>query len=171
MNLTAVRDPEQIMRRHFLESILCAQALPLGLRTLLDFGSGAGFPGLPIAICRRDLAVTLAESQTKKSAFLREALRSLGVAGSVHSGRAETLGRQFDCVTLRAVDKMEQAVRAASQLVCASGWLAVMTTKSEGEKVERAAGCGFVWSPDTDLPGSEQRVLMLGHLTAAYLER
>jgi len=73
MNLTAVRDEEGILRRHFAESIVCARILPPGITTLLDFGSGAGFPGLPIALCRREIAVTLAESQGKKVAFLREA--------------------------------------------------------------------------------------------------
>ncbi len=51
-NLTAIRDEEGILSRHFLESILCAHALPAGIQTLLDFGSGAGFPGIPIALMR-----------------------------------------------------------------------------------------------------------------------
>ena len=77
------------------------------LASLLDFGSGAGFPGLPIALCRPEIAVTLAESQGKKSAYLREAVRVLGVTVMVHSARAEDLRTVFDCVVLRAVDKME----------------------------------------------------------------
>jgi 16S rRNA (guanine527-N7)-methyltransferase len=52
INLTAVRDEDGILRRHFVESIACAQALPAGIATLLDFGSGAGLPGVPIALCR-----------------------------------------------------------------------------------------------------------------------
>src|ERR1700751_4989766 len=75
-NLTSVRDEEGILSRHFVESIACAQALPAGISTLLDFGSGAGFPGIPIAICRPEIAVTLAESQGKKAAFLLEANRA-----------------------------------------------------------------------------------------------
>ena len=71
MNLTAIRDEEGILARHFVESIACARALPAGIGTLLDFGSGAGFPGIPIALCRPEIAVTLAESQGKKAAFLR----------------------------------------------------------------------------------------------------
>ena len=80
VNLTAIRDEDGILRRHFVESIACARALPAGIATLLDFGSGAGFPGIPIALCRPEIAVTLAESQGKKAAFLREALRQLGLA-------------------------------------------------------------------------------------------
>src|ERR1700738_186517 len=84
MNLTAVRDEEGILRRHFSESIVCARALPLGIGTLLDFGSGAGFPGIPIALCRSEIAVTLGESQAKKAAFLREAARVLNLGVKVH---------------------------------------------------------------------------------------
>ena len=83
--------------------------------------------------------MTLAESQGKKAAFLQEALRVLGVAAKVHSGRAEGLGRSFDCVTLRAVDRMGRAVHAAAELVGPGGWLALMTT---GGALEEAEGGG-----------------------------
>src|ERR1700733_10166220 len=75
-NLTAVRDPEEIVTRHFGASLFAARVLSPHLligSTLLDFGSGAGFPGLPIQLFRPDFHVTLAESQNKKASFLREA--------------------------------------------------------------------------------------------------
>lgn len=162
VNLTAIRDEEGILSRHFVESIACARALPAGIATLLDFGSGGGFPGLPIAICRPEITVTLAESQGKKAAFLQEAVRSLGIPVRVHSGRAETLGVPFDCVTLRAVDRMEMAVQAATGLVASSGWLAVMTTGADLSTVQAAAGPGFRWSNPVPLPGGEDRLLALG---------
>lgn len=163
VNLTAVRAPEAILSRHFVESIAVARALPPGLATLLDFGSGAGLPGIPIAICRPQLAVTLAESQSKKAAFLNEVVRTLGLNARVHSGRAETLKEQFDCVTLRAVDHMELAVHAAAQLVAPAGWLAPLTTHADLAAMQAAAGPGFDWSPPpTPLPGSDQRILALG---------
>jgi 16S rRNA (guanine527-N7)-methyltransferase len=161
VNLTAVRDEEGILKRHFVESIVCARALPAGIATLLDFGSGAGFPGLPIALCRPEIAVTLAESQGKKAAFLSEAIRVLGVGARVHSGRAETLGAQFDCVTLRAVDKMELAVRASSRLVRPGGWLALMITLAEMNRLKDAAGQEFSWLQSVPLPGGEDRILAL----------
>ena len=163
LNLTAVRDPESILRRHFVESIAAARALPTGLATLLDFGSGAGLPGIPIAICRPTLAVTLAESQSKKAAFLNEAIRTLGLNARVHSARAETLKTQFDCVTLRAVDHMEQAVHAAAQLVAPSGWLTPLTTHADLPALQSAAGPGFEWLPPTPLPSSDQRILAPAH--------
>lgn len=161
-NLTSVRDPGVILARHFVESIACARALPAGIASLLDFGSGAGFPGLPIALCRPEIAVTLAESQGKKAAFLREAVRSLGVAVQVHGGRAEAIATSYACVTLRAVDRMEEAVAAASTLLKPAGWLALMTSHSGVDRLQTSAGPGFSWSDAVPLPGSESRILSLG---------
>ena len=165
VNLTAVRDEDSILSRHFVESIACARALPAGISTLLDFGSGAGFPGIPIALCRPEISVTLAESQGKKAAFLHEALRVLGISANVHSGRAEALRAVFDCLTLRAVDKMDLAVQSASQLVSPGGWLALMTTRGELEALKAAAGAEFSWRTAIHLPGSQERVLALGERT------
>jgi 16S rRNA (guanine527-N7)-methyltransferase len=195
VNLTAIRDEDGILRRHFVESITCARALPAGIATLLDFGSGAGFPGIPIALCRPEIAVTLAESQGKKAAFLREALRQLGLATrqsgerldpeggggfnprirplestlalalagcSVHSGRAEVLRIVFDCVTLRAVDRMEVAVQAAARLVRPGGWLALMTPGRELNALKAAAGPEFAWPEVHPQPGGEDRLLAIG---------
>ena len=161
-NLTAIRYDNGILSRHFLESIVCAHALPSGIRTLLDFGSGAGFPGIPIAIIHPEIAVTLAESQGKKAAFLQEALRVLNLPAKVHTGRAEALSSVFEAVTLRAVDKMEGAVEAAARLTAASGWLILMTTETEQEKLKLAAGAGFRWNDPVGLPGGESRIVLLG---------
>ena len=118
-NLTAIRDPQEIVRRHFGESLFACRHLDIETQTLLDFGSGAGFPGLPIALLRPDIAVTLAESQNKKAAFLREATRNLGLSVEVWPNRVEAMPaeRRFDTVTLRAVDNMAVALAAASPRV------------------------------------------------------
>jgi 16S rRNA (guanine527-N7)-methyltransferase len=162
VNLTAIRDEEGILSRHFVESIACARTLPAGIATLLDFGSGAGLPGIPIALCRPEIAVTLAEGQGKKAAFLQEVVRVLGISARVHAERAETLGEAFDCVVLRAVDRMELAVQAAAQFVCAEGWLALMTTGALAAAQQAAAGTEFSWSEPARLPGGEDRLLVLG---------
>jgi 16S rRNA (guanine527-N7)-methyltransferase len=161
VNLTAIRDEDGILSRHFVESIACARALPAGITTLLDFGSGAGLPGIPIALCRPEIAVTLAESQGKKAAFLQEAVRVLGLPAKVYSGRAEALAARFDCVTLRAVDRMGEAVRSAAGLVVPGGWLAPMTTGADLASVQVAAGAGFTWQTPTPLSGGTDRVLAL----------
>lgn len=165
-NLSAVRQPEAILPRHFVESIACARAIPAGLSTLLDFGSGGGLPGIPIALCRPEIAVTLAESQGKKAAFLKEAVRTLAISATVFSGRAETLAEKFDCATLRAVDKMRQAVESGAQLVKAGGWLALMTTRAEGLALQQSAGAAYGWQEAVALPGSDDRILMLGRKTS-----
>ena len=126
-NLTAIRTPGEIVRRHFGESLFAG--IHLGdCATLLDFGSGAGFPGIPIQLLRPDVAVTLAESQSKKAAFLREAVRSLGLSSEVWAKRVEEMpsNRRFDVVTLRAVDTMEAAVREAATR--ASSRVLIITT-------------------------------------------
>jgi len=130
-NLTAIREPEAIVTRHFGESLFAARILSSHLpanATLLDFGSGAGFPGLPIQLYRPDLRVTLAESQNKKATFLREAVRTLGLTTEVWAARAETMppNRHFDCVTLRAVDKMDTAISDAVPRVSSTGLMAIL---------------------------------------------
>lgn len=135
-NLTAIRDPEEMVRRHFGESLFAGvhMARRLGANAeVLDFGSGAGFPGLPIQLLCPELRVTLAESQGKKASFLREAVRTLGVGAEVWAGRVETLpvSRRFGAVTLRAVDHMQQAVAEARGRVVEGGWLATLATEVE----------------------------------------
>jgi 16S rRNA (guanine527-N7)-methyltransferase len=159
-NLTAIRDEDGILRKHFVESIAAARALPLAQGNLLDFGSGAGFPGIPIALCRPEIHVTLAESQGKKAAFLREVTRILAIPVEVHSGRAESLNRLFDGVTLRAVDRMEVAVQAAAALVSPGGWLILLTTDATLNPLQTAAGTEFLWSAPAPLPGAEHRILL-----------
>ncbi len=124
-NLTAIREPEEMVSRHFGESLFTARHLP-ECKTLLDFGSGAGFPGIPIQLALPDLRVTLAESQNKKAAFLREAVRTLGLATRVWADRAENLpaGTQFDVVTMRAVDNPALALRGAWPLLSPGGVIA-----------------------------------------------
>jgi 16S rRNA (guanine527-N7)-methyltransferase len=165
-NLTAIRDEETILRRHFVESILCARALPAGIATLLDFGSGAGFPGLPIAILRPEIAVTLAESQNKKAAFLREAIRTLEIHAKVHAARAETLQSTFTCITLRAVDNMAAAIPAAISLLAPRGWLAILTTTADTEKLKTLADQKneFQWQPARSILTSSNSVLLFGQI-------
>jgi 16S rRNA (guanine527-N7)-methyltransferase len=162
VNLTSIRDEDGILSRHFVESIACARALPAAISSLLDFGSGGGFPGIPIALCRPEIAVTLAESQGKKAAFLQEAVRELKLSAKVHAERAELLKVGFGCVTLRAVDKMAAAVKAGADLVAPGGWLALMTTRSDLAGLQAAAGTEFSWAGVASLPGGEERVLALG---------
>ena len=129
-NLTAVRDPREIVRRHFGESLFAARHLDPATPTLLDFGSGAGFPGIPIALLRTDIHVTLAESQNKKATFLRETVRLLHLSSEVWPARVESMptNRRFHTVTLRAVDNMEASLPIAQARIAPGGRLIFLTT-------------------------------------------
>ncbi len=157
LNLTAIRNPDVALRRQFVECIFCAQYLPPGIATLLDYGSGAGFPGIPIALCRPDVRVTLAESQRKKASFLREVVRSLGISGEVYTGRVEEMapGRNFDAVALRAVDSMQEAISKAAIRVIPGGWLVLLAGAGTVELPE-----GFL-STETAIPDSQTGLLIL----------
>lgn len=163
-NLTSVREPQQIVQRHFAESIFAAQQVPPEVKTLLDFGSGAGFPGIPIAIYRPKITVTLAESQGKKAAFLREAVRTLGLKAEVWAGRVEAMPKErvFDAVTLRAVDKMPAACRTAVERLAEGGWIGVFATRATEEAIRAVPG--IQWSEAVSIPGAEQAVLLEGRM-------
>ena len=128
-NLTAIRGPEEIVRRHFGESLFLAAQLP-ACSTLLDLGSGAGFPGVPVQLALPELGVTLAESQNKKASFLREVVRTLGLSTEVWADRVETMPaeRRFGVVALRAVDNPEAALRFARERLLPGGLIAHLTS-------------------------------------------
>jgi 16S rRNA (guanine527-N7)-methyltransferase len=156
-NLTAVREPEEIVRRHFGESLFAARHLGPEVQTLLDLGSGAGFPGLPVALLRPEIRVTLAESQNKKATFLREVARTLELANvEVWAQRAEAMPpeRQFHTVTLRAVDNMEAALAAAEPR--AAGQLALLTSAASAPAL-----AAFPRQTRIPVPESETRILLL----------
>jgi 16S rRNA (guanine527-N7)-methyltransferase len=155
-NLTAIRDPEEIVRRHFGESLFAARHIPSETKTLLDFGSGAGFPGLPVALLHPEIQVTLAESQNKKSTFLREAVRTLGLQNvEIWSSRVESMpaNRLFNVVTLRAVDDMATALPAAKARIAPGGQLFLLTTAAQAPT--------FVTS--IPLPNSQTGILYIEH--------
>jgi 16S rRNA (guanine527-N7)-methyltransferase len=160
LNLTAIREPSQIVQRHLVECIQCAQMLP-NLRTLLDFGSGAGLPGIPIAIVRPEIAVTLGESQGKKAAFLREVIRVLALDARIYDQRIEKMGTNliFETVTLRAVDQMEEAARAALDRVQPGGRLILFAT-SKTERRLKLALSGLNWDRPVTIVGLKEGILL-----------
>lgn len=135
-NLTSIRSAEQIVQRHFGESLFAGRHLLPKLSTdatLLDLGSGAGFPGLPIQLLAPHLRVTLAESQNKKASFLREVIRTLGLKTEVYASRVESLPEdcRFDAVTLRAVDNMPLAMELARKRLVPGGWMSALAAEPE----------------------------------------
>ncbi|MEO8011155.1 MAG: 16S rRNA (guanine(527)-N(7))-methyltransferase RsmG [Dokdonella sp.] len=123
-NLTAVRDAGEMVTRHLLDSL---SVLPhvSGTR-LADLGSGAGLPGIPIALCHPHEQVLLVDSNGKKARFLREAVRHLRLSNTrVAESRVEAVGGEFDCITARAFATLTDMLGWGGHLLAAKGrWLA-----------------------------------------------
>jgi 16S rRNA (guanine527-N7)-methyltransferase len=161
LSLTSIREPKQIIRRHFVECAFAAQHLPADIETLLDYGSGAGLPGIPFAICRPEIHVTLAEAQGKKASFLREVGRIVGIGNEIYNGRVETIpqGRLFDAVSMRAVEKMELAVPTAAHL---AGRYLVLLTTERSAPAYRELTQELRWMDPVRLPNADQMILEIG---------
>jgi 16S rRNA (guanine527-N7)-methyltransferase len=139
-NLTAIRDPLQMVSHHVLDSLAVLGELPAG--RLADVGSGAGLPGIPIAIAEPERPVVLLEASEKKGSFLRQAVIELGLANSaVHIGRAEAWSpiEQFAVVISRAFAELVEFITCCRHLVAEGGVLAAMKAGYPHEELARAA--------------------------------
>lgn len=132
-NLTAIRDPEQMVVKHLLDSL---SVLPhVDGNSLIDVGTGAGLPGLVLAIVKPDLAVTLLDSNGKKVRFLRQAIAELGVTNAeAVQARVEEFGRGFDRVSSRAFATLADMVAGSRQLLAPGGeFLAMKGQRPDAE--------------------------------------
>lgn len=122
-NLTALESDKDIIVKHFLDSLLYLVYIE-GKKSVCDVGSGAGFPGVPLAIVRPELAVTLVEPSRKKCAFLKHLRRALGIASLevVESRVEEVRGRSFDIVATRALFSINELIRKGRHLVAREGF-------------------------------------------------
>ncbi len=164
INLTAVRDPESMVTRHFGESFFAArQLLPADAAIrAIDLGSGAGFPGLPLKIFAPALALTLIESSQKKAAFLKEVVRTLTLTDvNVFAGRAEDFPSTADLVTLRAVERYERALGIAARLVAPGGRVALLIGSAQAARTPQLLPA-FSWSAPIAIPQASARVLLVG---------
>ncbi|AUZ06006.1 ribosomal RNA small subunit methyltransferase G [Vitreoscilla sp. C1] len=126
-NLTALRQEDQMLTHHVLDSLTLLPYLD-GINTLIDVGSGGGMPGIPTAICRPEIQITLLDANSKKTSFLSQAVIELGLKNvKVITGRVEALeGVQFDAVTSRAFAELKDFVNLTGQLLRPEGsWLAM----------------------------------------------
>ena len=145
-NLTAIRDPLAMVTHHLLDSLSVLPHLPLSASRprVADAGSGAGLPGIPLAIARPQWHVALAESSQKKAAFLRQAAIELALGNvEVHEGRVEAWRPQplFDLVISRAFSALGEFIAACRHLVVPGGTLAAMKgTRPRDLK----AGCSLI---------------------------
>mgnify|MGYP003582387317 CR=1 FL=1 len=126
-NLTALRNPSQMISHHILDSLTLLPYVQ-DAKTLMDVGSGGGMPGIPTAICRPDLQITLLDSNTKKTTFLQQAVIELGLHNvTVASGRVEAMhDKNVDVVTSRAFAELADFISLTKHLLNESGYWAAM---------------------------------------------
>src|SRR5713101_342069 len=164
LNLTAIRDPLEMLYRHFCESMYAAVAVPVQNGRLADVGSGGGFPGLPLKIIRPDLQVFLIEANLKKATFLAEVTRELGLAEArVLVRRYEELGEELaplDFVCSRALGEFGPFLAwAGSEHVWAKEvilWLGARDL----EEIQKIPG--WDWREPISVPHSLRRMLLVG---------
>jgi 16S rRNA (guanine527-N7)-methyltransferase len=164
VNLTAIRDPLEILYRHFCESMFGTSLLPVENCRLADVGTGGGFPGLPMKIMCPDLDLYLVESNVRKATFLAEVVRELGLTGArVLISRYEELGEEvapLDVVCSRALGDFANFLGwAASPQVSAKQALLWLGGRDLDEV---RAVPGWTWSEPKPVPKSLQRFLVLG---------
>ena len=171
INLTAIRDPEEIVTRHFGESLFAAGHLfpksgassALKGYAVADVGSGAGFPGLPLKLWAPDISLSLIESNHKKSAFLKEVTRALTLTDvNIQNVRAEAVTARYDLVTLRAVERFESILPTAAALVAPAGRLALLIGAAQQSEAHSTLP-DLHWSSPIPIPESRSRVLLLAH--------
>ena len=120
MNLVSRGDEERIVRRHFLDSLNAVEFIPRNA-SVLDIGSGAGFPGVPIGIVRKDTVIELLEPKLKRFEFLDHLLGALGLKMKACRARAEEISERYDVILSRSVGNLKWLVRAADTTLAPGG--------------------------------------------------
>jgi 16S rRNA (guanine527-N7)-methyltransferase len=174
VNLTSITDEREIVIRHFLDSLRCALSWGAAPSSLIDVGSGAGFPGLPLKILRPELRVTLVESVGKKAAFLQHIVAALGLHDvTVMTARAEVAGRdpqhreQYDVVTARSVAELATLVEYCLPFCRIGGRVLAPKGRDSDSEVARAhvaiarLGGQLIGVEPVEIPGVEPRTLVV----------
>ena len=168
VSLTSIVDPGEILDRHFGESMFAAARLSILNGRLADVGSGAGFPGLALKIIRPELHVTLIEANAKKSAFLAEVVRDLGLNGvDVLRARYEDLplgAIQADFIAARAVGRLQKLLEWASGSLSPAGQVVLWLGAQDAENLLRVRE--WNWTAPVPIPRSRRRVLLAGQKPA-----
>jgi 16S rRNA (guanine527-N7)-methyltransferase len=151
VNLTTITSLEEAVERHYCESLFLGAHLPAGSLRIVDIGSGAGFPGFPVAILRPDCAVSLVESHQRKAVFLREVSRTIGNV-RVIARRAEQVDEEFDHLISRAVSYED--LRSSLKI------LAPVADLLTG--AEEPPTLGMQWNPPIAVPWGNTRFLRVG---------
>jgi 16S rRNA (guanine527-N7)-methyltransferase len=159
-NLTAVRDPEQMVVKHLLDSLAVAQYLPSQAQRLIDVGTGAGLPGIPLALLNPQQHYDLLDSNGKKTRFLFQVKTALGLANmAVLHARVESWAppQAYDVVLSRAFASLTDMVNGCSHLCSERGcFLAMKGQRPEDELVAVAAMCEVRHVYQLQVPGLEE---------------
>ena len=166
-NLTAIRDPREMVTKHLLDSLAMAPFVR-EVPTLADLGTGPGLPGIPLAVVTPGLRVTLVESNGKKARFMREALRVLGLGNAeVAESRIEALDRPgaFAAITARALATLPQIITLGGHLLAPGGVLLAMKGARPDEEIAALpAGWGLQAIHPLSVPGlgAERHLVVVG---------
>jgi 16S rRNA (guanine527-N7)-methyltransferase len=164
VNLTAIRDPLEILYRHFCESMYAALTVPVEHGRLADVGSGGGFPGLPLKIIRPDLRVFLVESSIKKVTFLAEVIRELGLKDvQVLARRYEELGEELaplDYVCSRALGEFPAFLEWARSEQIAAKQVILWIGARDLPEIQKIRT--WDWLEPIQVPHSLRRLLLVG---------
>ena len=171
VNLTAIRDPLEILYRHFCESMFATKVVDMSNCRLADIGTGGGFPGLALKVLLPEAQMVLVESNFKKATFLAEVVRALGTKGAnVLVSRYEELGDEIapvDFLLARALGEFEVFLKwAASEAVDAKR---VILWVGAGDVEQVRKSLRWAWAPAVTVPHSLRRVLLVG--TKVAVER
>lgn len=184
MNLTALKDPEEITEKHFLDSILILKYfdIPQGA-SVIDIGTGAGFPGVPLKIMRPDLQLTLLDGLNKRLIFLNELLKEISLSAEIVHMRAEEGGRKpelrqkFDFATARAVARLPILCEYCLPFLKKGGVFAAMKGPNIKEELQsshnaiKQLGCEPLLVREYTLPGGDGRSLVFIRRNGGLLEK
>ena len=164
INLTAIRDPLEILYRHFCESMFGAVVMSLETCRLADVGSGGGFPGLPMKIIHPEIDLVLIESNVKKATFLTEVVRELGLNGvRVLVSRYEELSEEvapLDVICSRAVGEFGPFLQWAGASGLGAQKVALWIGGQDAELVRQIPG--WIWAESRPIPHSLRRFILVG---------
>jgi 16S rRNA (guanine(527)-N(7))-methyltransferase RsmG len=160
LRLVGSVEADALVRRHVAESLWLSQLLPLHGQTLIDVGSGAGFPGMALQLAWPQLQVTLIDANAKKVSFLKTVARTFGL-GRVLQARLEEVEMEGEIVTARALEHMDEAGPGRFRHLVAHGGMAAFWIGEETARNWRAAEAGWQWGPVRTIPGSEHRTITL----------